>query len=405
MRIAYVTQWFEPEPNIVKGTAFVRELQAAGHEVTVVTGFPNYPSGELYPGYRLQLVQHDMIDGVKVVRLPLYPSHDSSSIHRSLNYLSFFVSAFFYLLLRRSKFDLAYVYHPPITVGLAAALAGIAFVLDVQDLWPDTIAATGMRGASKLVRPLGACCHFVYRRALAIVVQSEGMRRALLQRGVPRSKVSLIRNWSAAEFLDVPAPAPANGTFTLVYGGNFGRAQQLGNLIEAAAILERARPDIRILLFGSGVDEPELRAQVEAQRLGNVRFGGRLPSEQIPQKYAEADALLVHLGHDPLFEITIPSKTQHYLAAGRPIVAAVNGETAQLLRKSKAAIVAEPGDPLALARAIIEMADTPVSVRERMGAEGAEYYGKNLSFTEGMNRTLALIEGTYASVAIGRHSR
>src|SRR5690242_1321897 len=154
MRIAYVTQWFDPEPNIVKGIAFVRALEAAGHQVTVVTGLPNYPDGKIYPGYRLRLIQHETLGGVKVVRLPLYPSHDRSSLRRSMNFLSFFISAFLYLLFRRSRFDLAYVYHPPITVGLAAACAGVPFVLDVQDLWPDTIAATGMRRASKLVRPL-----------------------------------------------------------------------------------------------------------------------------------------------------------------------------------------------------------------------------------------------------------
>ena len=184
MRLAYVTQWFEPEPNIIKGLAFVRALQAAGHDVTVITGFPNYPAGRLYPGYRLRRIQHETIDGLPIVRLPLYPSHDNSSVRRSLNYLSFFLSAFIYLLLRRSKFDLAYVYHPPITVGLAAALVRIPFVLDVQDLWPDTIAATGMSGASKLVGPLGATCRFVYRRASAIIAQSGGIRRSLIERGV-----------------------------------------------------------------------------------------------------------------------------------------------------------------------------------------------------------------------------
>ncbi len=176
LRIAYLTQWFEPEPNIIKGVAFVQALQAAGHEVTVITGFPNYPEGRIYPGYRLRLLQRETLGGVPVIRLPLYPSHDGSSVRRSLNFLSFFLSCLVYLTIRRTRFDMAYVYHPPITVGLAAAIAGLfrrlPFVLDVQDLWPDTIAATGMPGAARLVGPLGACCAFVYRRASAIVAQS-----------------------------------------------------------------------------------------------------------------------------------------------------------------------------------------------------------------------------------------
>jgi glycosyltransferase involved in cell wall biosynthesis len=403
MRLAYVTQWFEPEPNIVKGIAFVQALQAAGHDVTVVTGFPNYPTGRLYPGYRLRLIQHEAIDGVRIVRLPLYPSHDRSSVRRSLNFLSFFFSVFIYLLLRRSKFDLAYVYHPPITVGLAAAITGMPYVVDVQDLWPDTIAATGMAGASKLVGVLGAACRFVYRRASAIVAQSEGIGRALVERGVPRGKVTVIYNWAAAEPRVIAKSASSEGPFTLVYGGNFGRAQQLGNLVDAASILERARPDIRIQLFGSGIDEADLRQQ--ARGLANLSFGGRVSQEEVRRHFADADALLLHLADDALFDITIPSKTQSYLAAGRPIVAAVNGETAKLLRRSGAAIVVPPAHPGALARAIIEMADASLGHRWRMGRAGAEFYRTAMSFSEGMNRTLALIHGTYETVAAGKRSR
>ena len=405
MRIAYVTQWFEPEPNIVKGTAFVRALEAAGHEVTVVTGLPNYPTGRIYPGYRMRLIQHEMLDGVRVVRLPLYPSHDSSSLRRSLNYLSFFVSAFLYLLLRRSRFDLAYVYHPPITVGLAATLARVPFLLDIQDLWPDTIAVTGMAGSSRLVRPLGACCRFAYRRASTIVAQSEGMKRALIERGVPEAKISVIRNWADAECYDIPEVVDRKDGFRLVYGGNLGRAQQLGNLIEAAAILERERPEIRIDLFGSGVDEEDLRRKAAAQHLRNVRFGGRVAQGEMVRQFARADALLLHLGEERLFDITIPSKTQFYLAMGRPIVAAVNGETAQMLRESGAAIVVPAGDPQALAHAIAGMADKPAIERQRMGSAGAEFYRSGLSFSQGMNRTVQLIEGTYEKVAVGQGSR
>ena len=139
--------------------------------------------------------------------MPLYPSHDRSTVRRSLTFLSFFFAAFIYLLLRRSKFDLAYVYHPPITVGLAASFARIPFVLDVQDLWPDTVVATKMRGASKLSGALGGCCRFVYSRAQAICTQSDGMKVALVERGVPPEKISVIRNWADAEFQEVP-PSP-----------------------------------------------------------------------------------------------------------------------------------------------------------------------------------------------------
>lgn len=402
MRIAYVTQWFEPEPNILKGIAFVHALQRLGHEVTVITAFPNYPEGRLYDGYRLRPVRHETISGVSVVRLALYPSHDLSSVRRSLNFLTFFLSVLIYLGLRRSRYDIAYVYHPPITVGLAAALIRMPFILDVQDLWPDTLPATGMRGAARLERLIGACCHYVYRRASAIVTQSEGMRRALIDRRVPLAKVSVIRNWADAELQGVPESRGTCGPFTLVYGGNLGRAQQLGNLLEAAAILQQERPGIRIRLYGNGVDERQLRVTALKLKLANVEFCDRLSAHEISSAFVNADALLLHLGDNPLFAITVPSKTQQYLAMGRPIVAAVNGEAAEILKESGAALVVPAADPIALARAIVEMADVPDARKRQMGRAGAAFYERHFSFSRAISRTVALLEDTYGAVVHGQ---
>lgn len=400
MRILYLTQWFEPESHVIKGLKFARALQAAGHTVTVVTGFPNYPSGRLYPGYRLKLIQRERIDGVDVVRLPLYPSHDTSSFRRSLNYLSFFASALIYLLFRRGRFDLAYVYHPPITVGLAAALAGLVrrlpLILDVQDLWPDSLAATGMADGRGLMRCVGWLCALVYWRSSAIVAQSEGIRRALIGRGVPAHKLITIRNWADSE----PGPrgqvAPlVPQRFVVVYGGNLGRAQGLATVIEAAARLRDQRPDILIRLYGDGVEAAALRARAEALGLHNLEILPRIGKAEIDEVFARADALLVHLADHPLFGITLPSKVQAYLAVGRPIAAGLSGEAAQLLLDSEAALVVPPGDPAPLARAIAALADTPADDLRRMGLKGRAYYQRNLAFQEAMHRTLGLLEGTY----------
>ena len=403
MRIMYLTQWFEPEPNIVKGLAFVRALEAAGHQVTVVTGLPNYPTGKLYPGYRLRWIQRETIAGVRVVRLPLYPSHDASAARRALNFLSFFAAALAYGLVRREPYDLAYVYHPPITVGLAAALAGrirrLPFVLDVQDLWPDTIAATGMVGTGRLVRGLGRLCDHVYRRAAAIVVQSDGMRTTLMARGVPPAKLTTIHNWSDAEFSEAAAgdgAPPDNPRFTLVYGGNLGRAQALETVVDAAALIQRRRSDIEIVLQGDGVQAAALRERARRSGVTILRFEPHRPQSEIIGVFQRADALLMHLADDPLFSITVPSKTQFYLSLGRPVVAGVAGEAADLLRRSGAAMVAPPGDAQALADAIAAMADTPRDRREAMGRQGLAFYREILSFDQGMDRTLRLLDGTYA---------
>jgi glycosyltransferase involved in cell wall biosynthesis len=400
MRVLYLTQWFEPETHVIKGVKFVRALQAAGHQVTVVTGFPNYPSGRLYPGYRLKLIQRERIDGVDVVRLPLYPSHDTSSVRRSLNYLSFFLSVFVYLLIRRDRFDLAYVYHPPITVGFAAALAGVVrrlpFILDVQDLWPDSLAATGMAGGRRLTRLVGGLCAFVYWRANAIVAQSDGIRAALNTRGVSADKLITIRNWAEAEPGDTGQRAPlVPHRFVVVYGGNLGRAQGLQTVIEAAASLRDRRPDILIRLYGDGVEASSLRAQARALDLQNLEILPQIGKDEINEVFARADALLVHLSDHPLFTITLPSKIQAYLAIGRPIAAGIAGEAARLLVESEAAVVAPPGDPGALAKAIAELADTPAEARRRMGQKGRTYYQRNLAFQAGLHRTLRVLDGTH----------
>ncbi len=396
MRIMYLTQWFDPEPNVIKGPRFVRALEAAGHEVAVVTGFPNYPTGKLYPGYRLSVLKRETIDGVRVIRLPLYPSHDSSSWRRSLNYLSFFISTVIYGLVRRRRFDVAYVYHPPITVGLAAALSGLVrplpFVLEIQDLWPDTVAATGM-GSAGVVRLLGVACRFVYRRAAAIIVQSDGMRRTLIERGVPAAKLTTVRNWAGQEpGSEVPGVRTKAEGFNIVYAGNHGRSQALDTVLDAAAIIQQQRRDLRVHFYSDGIEAERLRRRAKEMGLATVEFHGHVPREEILAAFTDADALLLHLADGPLFEITIPSKTQVYLAMGRPIVAGVSGETAELLRQSGAALVAPPQDAPALAETMCAMADLPREQRDAMGAAGRRFYLEHLSFETAVGRTLAVLD-------------
>ena len=400
MRILYLTQWFEPESHVIKGLKFARALQAAGHEVTVVTGFPNYPTGRLYPGYRLKPIQREWIEGVEVVRLPLYPSHDASAFRRSLNYLSFFLSVLTYLLVRRDRFDLAYVYHPPITVGLAAALSGLVrrlpFVLDIQDLWPDSLAATGMTGGPLLMRLVGGLCAFVHWRSSAIVAQSEGIRRMLITRGVSAESLVTIRNWADNEPCQSGLPAPlVPRRFVVVYGGNLGRAQGLETVLQAAARLQDHRPDILIRLYGDGLEASALNAYARELGLRNLEIHPRIAKTEINEVFARADALLVHLTDHPLFKITLPSKIQAYLASGRPIAAGLAGEAAQLLTESEGALVVAPSDPEALAEALAALADTPSEALLQMGLKGRTYYQRNMAFQQGVHQTLRLLEGTH----------
>lgn len=174
-RVLLLTQWFDPEPTF-KGLVFARELVRLGFDVEVVTGFPNYPGGKVYAGYKIKLIQRECIDGVQITRLPLYPNHDQSAIKRVINYASFAASALFYGVFIAKRADVMYAYHPPLTVGVAASLIrwlrGTPLVYDIQDMWPDTLRATGMLNNPRALRLVGRVCDWVYRRVDQLVVLS-----------------------------------------------------------------------------------------------------------------------------------------------------------------------------------------------------------------------------------------
>jgi colanic acid biosynthesis glycosyl transferase WcaI len=390
MRILMLTQWFDPEPTF-KGLQFALALQARGHSVQILTGFPNYPGGKVYPGYRIRLWQREMMQGIPVLRVFLYPSHSRSAIGRALNYLSFALSASVLGTLLVKPADVAYVYHPPATVGLPALalkyLRRIPFVYDVQDLWPDTLAATGMVNGSLALRLLGRWCQLVYRAAGRIAVLSPGFQQRLSERGVPTTKVRVIYNWTHATQPTAPDAALKDslaGKFVVLFAGNLGAAQGLDAVLDAAKLTRDRHPEVCFAFVGSGVEEPRLRQRAVAEGLGNVVFLGRRPPEAMGGVYAWASALLVHLRADPLFDITIPSKTQTYLAIGKPILIGGRGDAADLVRAAGAGIVFAPGQAAALAQAVDKLLAMPESARETMGVAGRAYYEAHLSMAAGV---------------------
>ncbi|MGN6849825.1 MAG: glycosyltransferase family 4 protein [Sphingomicrobium sp.] len=400
MRILYVSQWFEPEPNNSKTEAFLNGLVAEGAQLTVLTGFPNYPGGKLYPGYRIRPFQSETLMGFEVHRVPLYPSHSRSSIGRIANYLSFFLSSLTYGLINGRKFDLAYVYHPPITVGLSAALWGwlwrVPFVIEIQDLWPDSVAASDMAGAAALSRLLQLSCNFVHWRAARIVVQCPGMKQKLLERGVPDEKVVVVYNWTDEKAFAAPAEFSAPfleepGVFKLTYAGNFGRAQNCETMIRAVALASKRLPKLQLLMIGDGVEEQNLRALVTQLGATGIGFHPRVSRKTMAAIYPRADALVCTLTRQDLFAHVIPTKTQAYMAAGRPVLMSVNGDAARLITEAAAGIAVPPEDPEALADAIVRMAETPREQREAMGRAARAYYYEHLSFARGMAKTLDVI--------------
>jgi glycosyltransferase involved in cell wall biosynthesis len=394
LRVLLLTQWFDPEPTI-KGLPFARELVRQGHTVEVLTGFPNYPLGRLYPGYRLRFHQREIVDGICINRVPLYPSHDQSVLRRVFNYASFALSSLVFGLAAAGRADVIYAYHPPLTVGVVAVLLSKVrrrpIVYDIQDVWPDTLRATGMIRSERIMRMVGAVCDWVYRGVDQIVVLSPGFKRLLEQRGVPPRKIEVIYNWADDTSLNVtrgrlPDGFPPPDRFRIVFAGNMGRAQALDAVLEAAVLLRDGGSNVTFVMIGGGVEVARLRRVAAESALDNVIFLEPLPMSEIGPVLRSADALLVHLRCDPLFTVTIPSKTQAYMAAGRPLLLAVAGDAAELVRASGGGVLAAPGNAASLAEAARILAGLPREELDRMGERAARYYAEHLSRERGTAR-------------------
>jgi glycosyltransferase involved in cell wall biosynthesis len=408
MKILILSQWFEPEPTF-KGLAFAKELVRRGHQVEVLTGFPNYPGGRLYPGYRVRLWQRECIDGIAVLRVPLYPSHGRSALGRIANYVSFaFSAALGSAFVARP--DLVYVYHPPATIGLAALAAKmfyrIPIVYDIQDLWPDSVATSGMMGNRRILQMLHRWCQLIYRKSERIVVLSPGFKSILVERGVAEEKIEVIYNWSDERALGASERPPvvlgAPGEFTVLFAGTMGVAQALDTVLDAARLCMDAVPRARFVLIGGGIDRERLERRAAEMELTNLCFLPRQPGSEIGRYLSAADVLLVHLRNEPLYRITIPSKTQAYLASGKPILMAVEGDAAALVQRSGAGLTCAPNSPDSLAGAVAKMASFSTERLNQMGAAGRDFYLRELSMAVGVDNFERIFAAAYMDARAAR---
>jgi len=415
MRILLLTQWFQPEPTF-KGLPFAQELAARGHDVGVLTGFPNYPGGEVYPGYRIRPWVREQIDRVSILRVALYPSHDKSGFRRALNYVSFAISAAAIgtALIRRP--DVVYVYHPPATIGFAATVIGffrkVPFVYDVQDLWPDTVALSGMMSSPASFTLLDKWCKFVYRCARHIVVLSPGFKQQLVRRGVPPDKIDVIYNWCDETTIQPTTADPELASrlglsdgFNVMFAGTMGTVQALDAVLEAAALCRQTLPNVQFVFVGGGVDRNRLEKKAADLELTNVRFLPRQPMSAMGAVLGLADVLLVHLKNHPVFSITIPSKTQAYMASGKPVLMAVRGDAAQLVIQSGGGLVCEPENPKSIAETVARFAVMSPEQRRSMGEAGKKYYDEQLCMKAGVTKFEALFARICGvTLAVSRHS-
>jgi colanic acid biosynthesis glycosyl transferase WcaI len=392
LRILLYSQFCTPEP-IFKSVPFALELRNRGHEVRILTGFPNYPGGSVYPGYRLRLRQDEVIDGVPVKRTWLYPSHNQSGLGRIANYLSFATSSA-PSVLNGWKPDLVYVYNLPTLAAVAAIsrlVHGTPYVVDLQDIWPESIARSRL-GSVWMLGPVRMLCHFAYKRAARLVVLSPGFAQAMINRGIPKEKIKVIYNWcdesslandsSASEF---PEEAIFRSRFNILFAGNMGIVQGLKSVIDAAAITERSHPQIQFVFMGGGVMLEELIKYAAFVAPRSTAFLSSRSSMKASSVLKKADVLLLHLQDDPLFSITIPSKTQAYLAIGKPILAGIRGDAANLIKSAKAGEVCEPDNPVSIADTAIRLSTLDEHAMKRLGENGSSFYKRELSLAVGVD--------------------
>jgi len=390
MRVLILSQYYTPEP-VPKPSELAEELVRRGHQVAVLTGYPNYPSGDLYDGFKLAPMERTTVGGIPVVRAYEYPYHGTRALGRMLNYLSFMLSAPLASVLL-PECDVIYVWHPPLTVGVAAAiiarLRGLGFVYDVQDIWPESAVLSGLLKGGFLVTLMTWIERVVYRQSDHILVVTEGARQNLIGKGVPPEKVSVANHWIDEQLFARPAGDVFAATrlehgwvdrFVLLFAGNIGLVQGLDTVIDAAAALPRDSNAL-IAIVGDGTDRQRLEDRVRASGLeSRVQFLARRPMDAMPPLFAAADALLVHLKKSELSRLVIPTKTLAYLAAGRPIVMAMEGAAADLVRAADAGIVVPSEDAAGLVEAIETLRKLPEAERQAMGVRATTYLKAHLT--------------------------
>lgn len=395
MRILIVTQYFWPESFRINDLA--HGLRDRGHEITVLTGQPNYPNGQFFPGYHIFCRGEDY-NGVRVVRTPLITRGKSKGIRLLLNYLSFAISASLLGPLRcRDQYDLIFVFEPsPITVGIPAAIMKqfkkIPMLFWVQDLWPEALSAAGTVRSQWLLNRVAGLVRAIYRRCDRILVQSPGFIPNVESLGVPAEKIDYFPNWAEQFFQPVTLPddAPEHAEFPdgfrILFAGNIGIMQSFETVLSAAE-QTRHRPEIQWVILGDGRERESVVKQIALRNLTEtVHLLGRRPVETMPRYFATADALLCTLKRDPLLSITIPSKVQSYLACGKPILAALDGEGAKVVDESQSGIAVPAEDATGLAKAAIELCDRSATERQTMGTNGRKYFEKHFEREQLLDR-------------------
>ena len=384
MRILFLSHYFPPEVNAPANRTYehCREWAAAGHDVHVVTGVPSHPAGVPFHGYRRGWYQHEQIDGVHVHRVWTHLAPNRGVARRTLNYLSFVPTAVLRAW-RLGRFDVIISTSPQffcaVAGRVAAALRRTPWVFELRDLWPESIHAVGAIRPSLPLRLLERLELRLYARASAVVCVTQGFIANLERRGVDAGKLRYVPNGIEPSFWEAGSRDAgrtrlglAPGQIAVTYTGTIGMAHGLGTVLQAARLLETSLPRVKFFVVGDGAELAALKARARDARQSNVEFTGQLPRASIADVLAASDITLVTLKPAETFKAVLPSKMFEAMAAGKPIVLAVEGEAKRVLERAQAGLPVPPGDAVELARAIATLAQKP-HLRERLGAAGCAF--------------------------------
>jgi glycosyltransferase involved in cell wall biosynthesis len=390
LRILVVTQYFWPENMRIND--LVSDFTERGHSVTVLTGLPNYPEGKVFEEYKATPNRFGEYFNAKVVRVPML-ARGKRSISLIFNYLSFFTSASVVgaYKLRGEKFDAVFVYAvSPIMAAIPALVLGrlksAPVFVWVLDLWPETLRAVGVLRKPALLSLVGKMVSWIYNRTDYLLLQSHGFFenvKSYCTKEIEPQRLVYFPSWAEDDFSSSDPQISTlldrdDTVFTVVFAGNLGEAQDLPAVLDAASAL-RDKVAIRWVIVGDGRMSEWLSQQVQSRGLDNVLLLGRHPLEKMPGLFANADALLVSLKTNDVFEKTIPGKVQAYLASGRPLLGMINGEAARVIGESGAGLTCASGDAGGLANITLALAKTDSMKLKAMGESGRQYYLSNYS--------------------------
>lgn len=385
MKLLIVSQYFWPENFGINQVA--NDLMKKGVNVEVLTGMPNYPLGIFYKNYGGFLTKTEVWNNIKIHRLPISPRGNKSKLGLIVNYLSFIFSGIFLgpLLLRKTKYDVIFVYGvSPIFQCLPAAWLGklknIPVVLWVQDLWPESVSATGYIKSKKIQNLLGMGVRFCYAIVDMILVQSHGfldsVKKLSQKKEIYYLPNSVDKSFFEPDSSQVKTIESMKNGFSILFAGNIGSAQAM-NVIVGAAERLRFFSKITFVIMGAGSKLSWLESEVAKLGLTNIKYEGNFPITEMPNIMRQASALLVTLANEEIFALTVPNKIQAYLAVGRPIIASLNGEGANLVEKAKAGFTAPAEDIDSLVNVILKMSELTQPELDEMGGNGRQYFKEN----------------------------